>query len=247
MSLQKQQEYVDALEKERDKIAIFRRDLPLSLDLLDRVIKNYRGEICKVAAAMPILVVDEEEERCVDDSTPILKEFIPLKPTVLKKLNEDDDDDEGDRLEKMSRCSWLKSAQLWNNDKKTLSSPNKNENKFLLKHHHRDQHHQQRKERRCWSPELHRRFVHTLQILGGPHVATPKQIRQILQVDDLTNDEVKSHLQKYRMHAKWSNRETKINGDPKSVKPVVMWEPRGLTYSNQLLGHRIRSTAPFQH
>lgn len=73
---------------------------------------------------MPILVVDEEEERCFDDSTPILKEFIPLKPTVLKKLN--DDDDEGDRLEKMSRCSWLKSAQLWNNDKKTLSSPNKN-------------------------------------------------------------------------------------------------------------------------
>ena len=27
----------------------------------------------------------------------------------------------------------------------------------------------QRKSRRCWSPELHRRFLHALQQLGGPH------------------------------------------------------------------------------
>lgn len=26
-----------------------------------------------------------------------------------------------------------------------------------------------RKQRRCWSPELHRRFIHSLQHLGGPH------------------------------------------------------------------------------
>lgn len=82
-----------------------------------------------------------------------------------------------------------------------------------------------RKQRRCWSSELHRRFVHALQQLGGPHgtsnnfifilifsekgfiliiylllffvitVATPKQIRELMKVDGLTNDEVKSHLQ----------------------------------------------------
>ncbi|WOH04687.1 hypothetical protein DCAR_0624099 [Daucus carota subsp. sativus] len=57
-----------------------------------------------------------------------------------------------------------------------------------------------RKQRRCWSPELHRRFVGALQELGGAHVATPKQIRELMQVDGLTNDEVKSHLQKYRLH-----------------------------------------------
>lgn len=60
----------------------------------------------------------------------------------------------------------------------------------------------QRKQRRCWSSELHRRFVHALQQLGGPHVATPKQIRELMKVDGLTNDEVKSHLQKYRLHAR---------------------------------------------
>ncbi|KAK4423601.1 Transcription factor HHO3 [Sesamum alatum] len=60
----------------------------------------------------------------------------------------------------------------------------------------------QRKARRCWSPELHRRFLQALQQLGGSHVATPKQIRELMKVDGLTNDEVKSHLQKYRLHTR---------------------------------------------
>ncbi|XP_022944425.1 transcription factor HHO6-like [Cucurbita moschata] len=59
-----------------------------------------------------------------------------------------------------------------------------------------------RKQRRCWSQELHRCFVSALQQLGGSHVATPKQIRELMQVDGLTNDEVKSHLQKYRLHTR---------------------------------------------
>ncbi|XP_031488458.1 myb family transcription factor EFM [Nymphaea colorata] len=59
-----------------------------------------------------------------------------------------------------------------------------------------------RKPRRCWSPDLHRRFVNALQQLGGSQVATPKQIRELMKVDGLTNDEVKSHLQKYRLHTR---------------------------------------------
>ncbi|KAK4752126.1 hypothetical protein SAY87_020924 [Trapa incisa] len=59
-----------------------------------------------------------------------------------------------------------------------------------------------RKQRRCWSPELHRRFVNALQQLGGSQAATPKQIRELMQVEGLTNDEVKSHLQKYRLHTR---------------------------------------------
>ncbi|KAL2528432.1 Homeodomain-like superfamily protein [Forsythia ovata] len=58
----------------------------------------------------------------------------------------------------------------------------------------------QKKQRRCWSPELHKRFVSALHQLGGAQVATPKQIRELMKVDGLTNDEVKSHLQKYRLH-----------------------------------------------
>ncbi|KAG0468801.1 hypothetical protein HPP92_018129 [Vanilla planifolia] len=73
--------------------------------------------------------------------------------------------------------------------------------------HHRlqlqsQQHQPSRKARRCWSPELHRRFVIALQQLGGAQVATPKQIRELMKVDGLTNDEVKSHLQKFRLHTR---------------------------------------------
>ncbi|KAJ0043535.1 hypothetical protein Pint_18928 [Pistacia integerrima] len=56
--------------------------------------------------------------------------------------------------------------------------------------------------RRSWSPELHERFVEALNILGGVEVATPKQIKEVMQVEGLTNDQVKSHLQKYRLHIK---------------------------------------------
>ncbi|KAK2429804.1 myb transcription factor family protein [Trifolium repens] len=62
----------------------------------------------------------------------------------------------------------------------------------------------QRKQRRCWSQELHKRFLHALQQLGGSDSATPKQIRELMKVDGLTNDEVKSHLQKFRLHTRRS-------------------------------------------
>lgn len=64
--------------------------------------------------------------------------------------------------------------------------------------------HGQRKQRRCWSQELHKRFLHSLQQLGGADSATPKQIRELMKVDGLTNDEVKSHLQKFRLHTRRS-------------------------------------------
>ncbi|KAL4355231.1 hypothetical protein GQ457_06G035690 [Hibiscus cannabinus] len=68
--------------------------------------------------------------------------------------------------------------------------------------HEQQQPEDSRKNRRCWSPYLHRRFVEALELLGGSQVATPKQIKQLMQVDGLTNDEVKSHLQKYRLHVR---------------------------------------------
>ncbi|KAL6494744.1 hypothetical protein OROGR_031544 [Orobanche gracilis] len=82
-------------------------------------------------------------------------------------------------------------------------------------------HHQSaRKQRRCWSPKLHRRFIDALQHLGGAKglSATPKQIRDLMQVDGLTNDEVKSHLQKYRIHS------GRLTANPSSSQSVDdMW------------------------
>ncbi|XAR55840.1 hypothetical protein NMG60_11036054 [Bertholletia excelsa] len=86
----------------------------------------------------------------------------------------------------------------------------------------------QRKSRRCWSPELHRRFLQALQQLGGSHVATPKQIRELMKVDGLTNDEVKSHLQKYRLHTRRPTPPIHNTADPQPPQFLVVggiWVP----------------------
>ncbi|XP_064986734.1 transcription factor HHO2-like [Musa acuminata AAA Group] len=90
-----------------------------------------------------------------------------------------------------------------------------------------------RKARRCWSPELHRRFVLALQQLGGAQVATPKQIRELMQVDGLTNDEVKSHLQKYRLHARKMPNSSPIVDQPVVVLRGLWVPPENYTTSPQ--------------
>uniref|UniRef100_A0A5B7AU17 HTH myb-type domain-containing protein n=1 Tax=Davidia involucrata TaxID=16924 RepID=A0A5B7AU17_DAVIN len=83
-----------------------------------------------------------------------------------------------------------------------------------------------RKQRRCWSPELHKRFVNSLQQLGGSQVATPKQIRELMQVDGLTNDEVKSHLQKYRLHTRRVPAATTKPANQSAVVLGGLWAPQ---------------------
>ncbi|CAN1133535.1 Transcription factor NIGTH1 [Linum perenne] len=94
-----------------------------------------------------------------------------------------------------------------------------------------------RKQRRCWSPELHRRFVNALQQLGGSQAATPKQIREIMQVDGLTNDEVKSHLQKYRLHTR---RMTPPGSTPANQSLVVLG---GLWMSQEQYGESSKAAS----
>ncbi|WOH13381.1 hypothetical protein DCAR_0832891 [Daucus carota subsp. sativus] len=82
-----------------------------------------------------------------------------------------------------------------------------------------------RKARRCWSPELHKRFLQALQQLGGAHVGTPKQIRELMKVDGLTNDEVKSHLQKYRLHTRRPSPSSNNAQAPQFVVVGGIWMP----------------------
>ncbi|XP_027189800.1 transcription factor HHO3-like isoform X1 [Cicer arietinum] len=77
----------------------------------------------------------------------------------------------------------------------------------------------QRKQRRCWSQELHKRFLQALQQLGA---ATPKQIRELMNVDGLTNDEVKSHLQKYRLHTRRPSSSVNESANSHTAAPFVL-------------------------
>ncbi|KAL5726304.1 hypothetical protein ACHQM5_009357 [Ranunculus cassubicifolius] len=103
-----------------------------------------------------------------------------------------------------------------------------------------------RKTRRCWSPELHRRFLQALQQLGGSHAATPKQIRELMKVDGLTNDEVKSHLQKYRLHTRRPGPSMHNNGNSQTTQFVVvggLWVPPPQDYAVATKGETT-STVP---
>uniref|UniRef100_A0A1J3ICB9 Transcription factor PCL1 n=1 Tax=Noccaea caerulescens TaxID=107243 RepID=A0A1J3ICB9_NOCCA len=115
-----------------------------------------------------------------------------------------------------------------------------------------------RKARRCWSPDLHRRFVQALQMLGGSQVATPKQIRELMKVDGLTNDEVKSHLQKYRLHTRRPSPSPQTSGGPGPHLVVLggIWVPPEYTtahggtptlYHHQVHHHPTGAAQPPPH
>ncbi|KAK3222762.1 hypothetical protein Dsin_009787 [Dipteronia sinensis] len=79
--------------------------------------------------------------------------------------------------------------------------------------------------RRRWSPALHQIFEDVLQRLGGPNGAKPKQVKELMNVDGLTCDEVKSHLQKYRLG---------LQRPPKSASTTTRGRPRQMNIRRHL-------------
>ncbi|XP_020585327.1 myb family transcription factor EFM-like [Phalaenopsis equestris] len=202
--------YIEALEDERRKIQMFSRELPLCLELITQAIEIRRQEMA-----------DDE----YSGEVPVVEEFISLKPTSSSSPS-----DKSLKLAGDSKPDWLRSAQLWapstvagvetspEESSKLRKPVAKIGGAFQLLEKEKpcpppasevlessitmENIAAPRKQRRCWSPELHRKFLDALEQLGGSQSGTPKQIRELMKVERLTNDEVKSHLQKYRLHTR---------------------------------------------
>ncbi|KAK3140102.1 hypothetical protein QOZ80_5AG0395880 [Eleusine coracana subsp. coracana] len=223
------EECVRGLEAEKAKMEVFRRELPISVHLVADVIEWLKEELAKqrrrrrrpelvAAAPAPEGVKPEEADdkrswmssaqlwscggSVVDDSNGAVA---GAKKPTSKVSNASFMPMNG--LQPLARPTTDASAQekpaaMAPVPELSLSSPAVDAAPSATSSAVTQQQQAQRKARRCWSPELHRRFVAALQRLGGAQVATPKQIRELMKVDGLTNDEVKSHLQKYRLHTR---------------------------------------------
>ncbi|KAI3675273.1 hypothetical protein L1987_84861 [Smallanthus sonchifolius] len=172
-------DFVNRLESETRKIEAFRREIPLCMLLINDAIVALKEESMVLKKSV--------------NAQPVFEEFIPIKNRY-----DDDDDDDDAKVEKTEEEDANENNKLASCFTPKVQSNIQIDSSVIAPHLQ----HTFRKQRRSWSTELHRLFVNALQQLGGSQVATPKQIRELMRVDGLTNDEVKSHLQKYRFRAR---------------------------------------------
>ncbi|XP_009407257.2 transcription factor NIGT1 isoform X1 [Musa acuminata AAA Group] len=205
-------ELIDALKEERRKIQVFRRELPLCLHLINQTIENYMQ-----------LMMMEDTVRTSNET--VLKEFISLKPCSGASEENKDPDlvPEKDRVRKPVAVEARKVREdAHPGDKEDDLGSEGGEGKGKGGDgEDKKKSASQGKTRRWWSEDLHKRFLDALQQLGGCHAAKPKHIRELMKVDGLTNDEVKSHLQKYRLHAR-RRRSTAVENPSAGVPQLVV-------------------------
>ncbi|XP_034703943.1 putative disease resistance RPP13-like protein 1 [Vitis riparia] len=89
------------------------------------------------------------------------------------------------------------------------------------------------KTRIRWTQDLHKRFVESVNCLGGAEKATPKGILKLMGSEGLTIFHVKSHLQKYRI-ARHQPGSTEVLFD-RLASPELMNFIRGQKLSHELL------------
>ncbi|KAJ8486485.1 hypothetical protein OPV22_018970 [Ensete ventricosum] len=184
------QELIDALDEERRKVEVFHRELPLCLHLINQTIESYRQQLM----VRDLTLSHEVAE----------KEWISLRPSSMSSQVSGSKQQQHPWPRKATK-SWGESQS---SDKEEdaaapITGPAGGEgdhNGGTDREKKEKFRHRRRKMRRYWTDELHERFLHAVEQLGGCHAATPKQIRKVMKVDELTSDEIKSHLQVVLMY-----------------------------------------------
>ncbi|ESQ35487.1 hypothetical protein EUTSA_v10008054mg [Eutrema salsugineum] len=252
-------QYIEALEEERRKIHVFQRELPLCLDLVTQAIEACKREVPETTVENAYGQPECSEQTTGECGPVLEQFLTIKDSSTSNEEEQEEEDDElddehgnhdpdKDSEDKNMKSDWLKSVQLWNQPDPLLLKEERSQREMMETVVNRDESMRKdpatsggdgrkreaekdgggRKQRRCWSSQLHRRFLNALQHLGGPH-ATPKQIRELMKVDGLTNDEVKSHLQKYRLHTRRPSQPAPNSGNSQTQHFVVvggLWVPQ---------------------
>ncbi|ESQ37043.1 hypothetical protein EUTSA_v10002873mg [Eutrema salsugineum] len=87
------------------------------------------------------------------------------------------------------------------------------------------------KARLRWSSDLHDCFVNAVAKLGGPDKATPKSVREKMEVEGIALHHVKSHLQKFRL-GKCNIRDDSDPYNKRFINPYVTIEPQSMPGSS---------------
>ncbi|KAL1545739.1 myb family transcription factor EFM isoform X1 [Salvia divinorum] len=183
--------HIRLLEEELRKVDAFKRELPYCMNLLQDAIETLRKE--REEEREELIAVESGEGRVESSDRNLKKTWmtcVRLWNAPVQFHNENQTVPFKSRGLGMTEGKWVEEVSV-PVPVEAIDLGGKN---LLVSN--------QKKKRRSWSPHMHREFVDVLLRLGGPYVATPKQIRELMKVDGLTNDEVKSHLQKYRLHIK---------------------------------------------
>lgn len=101
----------------------------------------------------------------------------------------------------------------------------------------------QKKPRVVWSVELHRKFVAAVNQLGLDK-AVPKKILELMNVKNLTRENVASHLQKYRLYLK---RISSVANQQANMVAALGGPDSPYIRMNSMNFHNFNGSAPFQN
>ncbi|XP_050387168.1 transcription factor LUX-like [Argentina anserina] len=115
-----------------------------------------------------------------------------------KKERDEEEEDEVDAEEVMDKDSQQQPSSKNGGVSSSSTTIEENENSKGAAGGSVRQYVRSKTSRLRWTPDLHLRFIHAVEILGGKERATPKLVLQLINVKGLSIAHVKSHLQMYR-------------------------------------------------
>ncbi|XP_077237159.1 two-component response regulator-like APRR2 isoform X2 [Tasmannia lanceolata] len=130
---------------------------------------------------------------------------------------------------KTDECITTKiSSDIQNGDNVECGAEDGKQNKASFLPNSRGTRANRKKMKVDWTPELHRKFVQAVEQLGIDQ-AIPSRILELMKVEGLTRHNIASHLQKYRMHRRYTAPKVDEMGWPmkKSYahRPIVAFPP----------------------